>query len=82
MSAITDPDSLLKAACRGRWDLFDEPDRRLKDVVKARREAQAKAICAGCEIQPECLVEALERNDDGVRGGTTEKERRKIKEKK
>ena len=37
----------------------------------------AKRICAGCEVRPECLAYALaHRERHGVWGGTTERERR------
>lgn len=40
---------------------------------------QAKAICAGCDVRPECLEYALD-NDErfGIWGGYSERERRKI----
>ena len=42
--------------------------------------AKAKAICGECEVQTECLEFALETNQDqGVWGGTSEEERRKIR---
>jgi WhiB family redox-sensing transcriptional regulator len=41
-----------------------------------RQMARAKAICAGCEIQRECLEYALDAGPvQGVWGGTTEAER-------
>lgn len=41
---------------------------------------QAKAICANCEVQVQCLQFALETNQDaGVWGGTDEEERRKLR---
>jgi WhiB family redox-sensing transcriptional regulator len=40
----------------------------------------AKAICAGCEVQAECLDYALD-NDErfGIWGGLSERERRRLK---
>ena len=40
---------------------------------------EAKAICAVCHVRETCLEYALaNRERDGVRGGATEKERRRI----
>ena len=42
--------------------------------------AQAKAVCATCEVQTLCLEYALATNQDsGVWGGTSEEERRKLR---
>jgi WhiB family redox-sensing transcriptional regulator len=41
--------------------------------------AQAKAICAGCQVRRECLCFALETQQaHGVWGGLTEQERRTL----
>jgi WhiB family redox-sensing transcriptional regulator len=43
---------------------------------------EAKKICAQCSIREQCLEEALAQsnyNDHGIWGGTTERERRKIR---
>ena len=43
------------------------------------REAQAKAICAGCPVKAQCLEWALAvREPHGVWGGTSEIERKQI----
>ena len=42
--------------------------------------AQAKAVCATCEVQAPCLEFAMVTNQDsGVWGGTSEEERRKLR---
>ena len=42
--------------------------------------AQAKAVCATCEVQSPCLEYAMVTNQDsGVWGGTSEEERRKLR---
>lgn len=39
----------------------------------------AKAVCAGCPVRGHCLDDAIDRRDDfGIYGGLTEKERRPI----
>jgi WhiB family redox-sensing transcriptional regulator len=41
---------------------------------------EAKAVCAGCEVRSECLAYALaHRERFGVWGGTTERERRRMR---
>ena len=41
--------------------------------------AKAKAICFGCSVRPQCLEDALFRQDEeGVWGGLTPSERRTI----
>jgi WhiB family redox-sensing transcriptional regulator len=40
-------------------------------------KADAKAVCARCEVRLECLVDALTTNEGfGIRGGFTARERR------
>jgi WhiB family transcriptional regulator, redox-sensing transcriptional regulator len=44
--------------------------------------ADAKAICRGCFVRPECLEYALETGiEEGIWGGTTERERRLLRRK-
>jgi hypothetical protein len=73
------PPALNGAACKGENpDLFFGPS---AEFVTARqqREAQAKAICAGCPVRAECLEFALDtREAYGVWGGLNEDERRAI----
>jgi WhiB family redox-sensing transcriptional regulator len=47
--------------------------------AKLARESAARAICARCVIQADCLAFALSRDDYGVWGGMTQEERRKLK---
>lgn len=45
----------------------------------AQQTAQAKAVCARCPVQSECLNYALDNGlDYGIFGGTTETERREL----
>jgi WhiB family redox-sensing transcriptional regulator len=71
------PPTLADAACKGAdLGLFFGPD---AEFVTARRdrEAKAKAICARCPVQPDCLAYALDtREAYGVWGGASEDERR------
>jgi WhiB family redox-sensing transcriptional regulator len=42
----------------------------------------AKALCARCLVQPECLAYALDRpmwDDSGIWGGTSARERRRLR---
>ncbi len=44
-----------------------------------RQIAQAKAVCAGCPVKTDCLRFALDNGlDEGVFGGLTPEERRKL----
>jgi WhiB family redox-sensing transcriptional regulator len=41
---------------------------------------EAKRICAGCDVRPECLEYALQHDERfGIWGGLSERERRKLK---
>jgi len=46
--------------------------------VHERQVAAAKAVCAGCPVRAECLDEALARIPDGIAGGLTAAERRRL----
>lgn len=60
------------AACRGLDPEIFYPG----DDEEAER---AKAVCGQCDVQDTCLEHALgSRERDGVWGGATEKERRRI----
>jgi len=65
---------IKQAACRGE-------DPRLFDAVSALRAEAALRICKGCPVKEACLKEALNEavNPDGVWGGTTQLERRKLR---
>ena len=60
------------AACRGL-------DPEIFYPVSDEEADQAKAVCAACAVRQACLEHALgSRERDGVWGGATEKERRRI----
>ena len=47
---------------------------------KGQSSAPAKRVCMGCEVRIECLEDALQKGERyGVRGGKSERQRRKIK---
>ena len=63
------------AACNDRVDVDFFPL-----VETAAAVTAAKEVCAGCAVADECLQFAIETNQpDGVWGGMTFKERRKIR---
>jgi WhiB family transcriptional regulator, redox-sensing transcriptional regulator len=65
------------AACLGLTELFypDEDHYLYDEKVQA-----AKAICATCPIKPECAERAIRlRESDGIWGGMTPRERRRVK---
>jgi WhiB family redox-sensing transcriptional regulator len=61
-----------RAACRG-----VEPD--IFYPLSEEEADEAKAICGACGVRETCLVFALTpRERDGVWGGATERERRRV----
>ena len=71
--------ALAGAACKGAdVNLFFGRDAEFVTARK-KREAEAKAICAGCPARDACLAYALDAGEAyGVWGGLTEDERRAI----
>jgi WhiB family redox-sensing transcriptional regulator len=69
----------LDAQCRGpESTLFFPPALPERREERELREARAKAICARCAVQRECLDFALRvREPHGIWGGLTEAERRR-----
>lgn len=60
------------AACRGL-------DPEIFYPVSEEEAERAKAVCGQCPVQADCLEHALgSRERDGVWGGATEKERRRM----
>jgi WhiB family transcriptional regulator, redox-sensing transcriptional regulator len=65
---------MARAACQGRSTLFfglagERPERRV------RREARARAVCAGCPVLSECRNMARLNGENGFWGGESEEER-------
>ena len=69
-----------RAACRGPHStIFFPPSRLERRPDKRRREQRAKEICANCAVRLDCLNYAVEiREQHGIWGGLTEKERRPL----
>lgn len=68
-------DWLDNANCKGMDPSLFHPVRH-----DMRGVAEAKAVCAGCEVSAECLTWALDNNErTGIWGGTSEKERRQLR---
>jgi WhiB family redox-sensing transcriptional regulator len=69
----TDTDWRQEAACRGL-------DTNVFFPVTDEEAEEAKAVCAACPVREECLEFALlTRQEDGVWGGLTEVERRRLR---
>jgi len=65
---------MVQAACAGRTPLFfgiagERPERR------ARREARARKVCAGCAVLVPCREMARRNGENGFWGGESEEER-------
>lgn len=67
-------DWLDQAECLGL-----NPDIFFADKGDTKAIRVAKSICNGCVVRSECLEFALENNQSGVMGGTSERDRRNIK---
>lgn len=64
-----------EAACRGM-----DANMFFPDTEDDARVTEAKAVCATCPVRAACLDFALEsRQDDGIWGGLTETERRRVR---
>jgi WhiB family redox-sensing transcriptional regulator len=70
----------LKAACRGpQARVFFPPGHFERKDEKLERERRAKAICATCSVQQECLDYAVRINEQhGIWGGLNEAERKTL----
>jgi WhiB family transcriptional regulator, redox-sensing transcriptional regulator len=80
----------LTAACLGMFDdtgedLFFPPDnpggpKAGKGITgEKERVDKARAICSTCPVKKECLNYAIEHECQGIWGGTTDSERKKIR---
>jgi WhiB family redox-sensing transcriptional regulator len=68
----------IKASCRGpHAEIFFPPAHAERKEEKLQREAHAKAICATCLVQTDCLDYAIRiREPHGIWGGLNEVERK------
>jgi hypothetical protein len=53
VTPVPDNHWVLRAACRGEWNLFDSVER-VNGEDHYPHEADAKAICSRCPVQKEC----------------------------
>lgn len=69
-----------RAACRGvEAELFFSPNYFERRDEKEAREANAKGVCARCEVRAECLDYALRTKEPhGIWGGLNEVERKAL----
>lgn len=75
MMERNDPSTWDAAACRTK-----ESARWFAPMSEVEERAAAKATCARCPVQPDCLAYALEHNIAfGIWGGLTERERRRLR---
>ena len=67
------------AACRGLDITIFYPDPDLEGRDPDGAAERAKSVCSACAVQATCLESALDRREkNGVWGGCTERERRRI----
>jgi WhiB family transcriptional regulator, redox-sensing transcriptional regulator len=62
------------ALCKGRTELFF-PHLRERPERRARREAEARALCMACAVREQCKVWARDHREYGFWGGESEEER-------
>jgi WhiB family redox-sensing transcriptional regulator len=60
-------------------EIFFPDDERMKPSEVAQATAAAKKICHSCNYISECLEYAVLNKEDGIWGGTTKQERRRIR---
>jgi WhiB family redox-sensing transcriptional regulator len=69
---MADQVNWAQALCKGKEELMYSP-------IPTTQEHVARTICGPCPIRAECLDDALaSRQEFGVWGGTTEKDRRDV----
>jgi WhiB family redox-sensing transcriptional regulator len=70
----TDDAWMNKGACRGMTHLFF-PTTAERPQARERREAAARAVCAGCSVSDTCREFARTNHEYGLWGGESEDER-------
>ena len=74
MLAASVPAWQAEGLCRWRPDINFFPER-------GDNTRDAKAVCRGCPVRPECLEYALDNGDKfGIWGGMSERERRRLRQ--
>ena len=73
--AEADPDAFFPR------DDFDAVDAGMRAPVTYDNERAAKAICEECPMKVDCLIFAMKTGQQGIWGGTTESERKKMRRK-
>ncbi len=69
----------MRGSCRGMDSAFFFHPEGERGPARARREARAKQVCAGCPVLEECGAHALSVHEPyGVWGGLSESERDEI----
>lgn len=72
-----------QAACRHYdpelWFPVANPGHVAKGSPVGEQIADAKRICYGCPVRVECLTYALDQGEQGIWGGLTDQERRRVK---
>lgn len=76
-----------RAACRGMyaelsfWSPTSELNYHKGEMghARRRREADCKAVCKTCPVRIECLQWALDHDELGVWGGTTDDDRHRLR---
>jgi len=63
-----------EANCKGKMKLFFAPKAE-RPQARERREAKAKSLCAGCNVQVPCKEFARNNHEYGLWGGENEEER-------
>lgn len=69
---VSRPAWMAKAACR------DHPEVSFFPVRGESTGAPAKAVCRSCSVRAECYAYAVEHEERGIWGGTSERERRQL----
>lgn len=70
----TDDDWMRRAACKGLTHVFF-PSPAERPQARERREASARQVCAGCQVNDTCQVYARDNHEYGFWGGESEDER-------
>lgn len=76
---LSDLEDMASATSWMDWGSCIEVDPELFFPEKGESPRQAKEICFGCPVRLECLEYALQTDVTGVWGGTTERQRGRLR---